>query len=117
MKKISSKSSQVLEGLLNYLDERNEQDILPEVTKSLEAKVEKNDNDNKIIISSAIRLSDKQIGQIKSVVLKKLGRKMPAVNKIEKKLLGGFTLRVNDWFLDSSLNFQIINLKRLMLSS
>lgn len=117
MKKISSKSSQVLDGLLNYLDESHKEDLLPEVTKSLEEKMTKGKKENQIIVSSPIRLSEKQINQVKSVIYRKFGKKMPVQNKIERELLGGFTIRVNDWFLDASLNFQITNLKRLLLQN
>ncbi len=116
MKKSSNKSTAVLTGLMNYLKETGEEKLLPEVTKSLEKVVAKSKNSKQIIISSAYPLNSKQLGLLKRIINKKLNLDFPIVNNIDKGLIGGFTVRINDWFMDSSVLHHLQFIKRSLLS-
>jgi len=70
---------------------------------------------DEIVIESAVKLSSDQLDKIKLDVQEKLKVDLPVVNKLNTKLIGGFTIRVNDWFLDSSLVRQIEFIKRTLL--
>ena len=115
MKKVSSKSKAVLTGLLEFLDESGKQNLLPEVADFLEKEVAKSQESNEIIVTSAVKISPKQLKNLKFVMQKKLKVNFPIINKIDNNLLGGFTIRVNDWFLDSSISHQVELLKRSLL--
>ncbi len=117
MKKNSYKSTAVLTGLMNYLKETGEEKLLPEVTKSLEDVVAKSKKSEEIVISSAYPLNSKQLGLLKHLINNKLNVEMPIVNIIDKGLIGGFTVRVNDWFMDSSVLHHLQFIKRSLLSS
>jgi ATP synthase F1 delta subunit len=116
MKKRSKKSKRVMEGLLSYLEETGEEKLLPEVTKTLEEEVEKSKRKEEIVITSVIELSDDQKNALKTILDKNLGKALPIVNKIDKSLLGGFTIRVKDWFYDASIIRQLESLKRMLLT-
>ncbi len=117
MKSSTYKSDQMTEGILDYLEEKGEQDLLSEVTKSLQGQLAKKEQTNEIVVTSVVKLSSPQLAKIKSIFYKKMNLKMPAINKIDKSLLGGFTIRVNDWFLDASVGNQIKIFKRLLLAN
>lgn len=116
MRKISDKSKAYIEGLLDYIGKTGEQNILPEIAKSLEKEAAKSQKENEIIVTSAVRLTPQQLKNIKKILENLLNVKFPIVNKINKNLIAGFTIRVNDWFWDSSLSYQIEQFKRLLLS-
>lgn len=117
MKKSSYKSTAVLAGLMNYLKETGEEKLLPEVTKSLEDEVAKSKKSDELVVSSAYLLTSKQLKLLKNLINNKLNVDLPIVNNIDKGLIGGFTVRVNDWFIDSSVSHQLQFIKRSLLSS
>lgn len=105
-----------MKGILSYLDEIGEQKILPEVTKSLEEVIDKAKKNDEIIVSSVIPFTSQQLKTLKSILTKVLGIELPLKNKLDKDLVGGFTVRVNDWFLDASITHQLEILKRTLNS-
>lgn len=116
MKKSSYKSTAVFLGLMNYLREKGEEKLLPEVAKSLEDAVAKSKKSDEIEVSSACPLNSRQLELLRNLVNKKLNINLPIVNYIDKGLIGGFTVRVNDWFMDSSVSHQLQFIKRSLLS-
>ncbi len=117
MKKSSYKSTAVLAGLMNYLKETGEEKLLPEVTKSLEDVVAKSKKSDEIVVSSAYPLNSTQLELLKNLINNKLNVDLPIINYIDKGLIGGFTVRVNDWFMDSSVSHQLQYMKRSLLFS
>lgn len=115
MKKISNKSRAVLDSLLDYVSETGEQDLIPEVTKSLEKEVARAQRADEIIVTSTVKLTPMQLKTIRKSLEKMLHIKFPMVNKIDKGLIGGFTIRVNDWFMDASISRQVEMLKQSLL--
>lgn len=116
MKKITSKSEAVLTGILDYLKETGDQALLPEVTKSLEKEILKLKETDEIIVTSAVKLTQQQIKNLQTTLKKILHVKLPVVNRIDKNLIGGFTVKINDWYLDASINRELLLLKRSLLS-
>ncbi len=116
MKKVSLKSKALLSGLLDYIDEIGEQNLLSEVSKSLEKEIKKKEGSDEIIVLSAVKLSPSQQARIKIILQKKFEVNLPIINIIDTRLIGGFTIRVNDWFLDSSVSHEIELLRRSLLS-
>lgn len=114
-KKISFKSKALIAGLLDYLDEKGDESLLSEVSKSLEREAGKKLGQDEIIVTSVVGMSPAQMNKIKLCLDKMLNKKLPAVNKIDQNLIGGFTIRVNDWFFDSSISHQIELLRQSLL--
>lgn len=115
MKKISLNSKSVIGGLMEYLDEKGKQSLLPELTQVLEEKIAKEKQTDEIIVTSVVRLTSLQLNALKSILHKSLRVKFPIMNKIEEHLLGGFTVKVNDMFIDLSLRNEMDTLKRSLL--
>lgn len=68
------------------------------------------------IITSCTPLSSIQMENLKKSLEKIHKTNLSLENKIDKKLLGGFTVRVADWFFDASLLTQLANLKQEIVS-
>lgn len=105
------------EGIIDYLEEKGEQKLLGEVTKALQGQLAKQERANEIVVTSVVKLSSPQLSKIITFFHKKMKLKLPAINLIDKNLIGGFTIRVNDWFLDASIENQIKTFKRILLTN
>lgn len=116
MKKISSKSKAVFAGIMDYFKETGEKSLLAEVTTSLEKEILKSKGTDEVIVTSVVKLTQQQISNLREVLEKKLHVKLPLVNKIDKNLIGGFTVKINDWYLDASISHELLLLKRSLLS-
>lgn len=101
----------VVSGLIDFLSETGQKEDLPEITGKLQELVDLSRESERIIVSSFAKLSDAQIAIIKELITGLIGKKLPVINDINKKLLGGFTVQVGDWFLDASISRQLQGLK------
>lgn len=116
MKKKSSKSEIVVSAVLDYLSSEEDANLLSEVTETLEREVAKVKKADEIVVTSAVKLSQVQLAKIKIMLQKKLNVKFPIVNEVDKNLIAGFTISVNDWYLDASVNHEMDLIKRSLLS-
>lgn len=116
MKQTSKDSKLVVQGLLGFLSDSGKTGLLSSVTDLLGEVVDKTKSAEEIIVTSQVTLTKEELGKIRQLVSHFLRRDIPAVNKVEKNLIGGFTIRVGDFFLDASLASELSNVKRLILS-
>ena len=112
----SIKPDVVVSGLLDYLQESHQFDLLPEVQKTLDTIVGKSKKAEKIIATTRIALLEIQKKHIQDFIKKKIGLHLPLVNTIDTQVLGGFTIQVGDWYIDASLEFSLKSLTRTLLS-
>lgn len=115
MKKLSNASSGVVTGLIDYLSETGQKEVLPEVAGHLADLIASSRGADKILVTSVIDLSNTQLSILKQTICTIIGTNLPIVNKTSKNLLAGFTVSVGDWFLDASLIKQLENLKSGLL--
>lgn len=111
MKKLSKTSSGVVTGLMDYLSETGQNEVLPEVADHLQDLITASKGADKIMVTSVIDLSVLQLKSLKQTICSIIGSNLPIENKTSKSLLAGFTVSVGDWFLDASLIKQLVNLK------
>ncbi len=116
MKKVNNKSNLIVSGLLDFLSETGQSKLLPEVTEELGNLILEAKKANVVTISSFLALTQSQLSLLKSTLGKYIGNQLPFMNKVDKHLLGGFTVRVGDWFLDASLLYYVNNIKKNLLS-
>lgn len=110
-----NKPEEIISGLLDYLDEKKSIGLLPEITRVLEKESSKIKEKDEIIITSAVKLTDTQLQNIKNHIFKRFNKELPVTNKIDSNLIGGFTIKVNDWILDSSIVNEINHFRRQLL--
>lgn len=109
--KKSQTPDHVVSGLIDYLSETGQKEVLPEITGKLQELVDQSSGTNRIIVSSFTKLTDEQIAIIRQIIVGLIDVKLPVINTIDKKLIGGFTVQVGDWFLDASIVKQLQSLK------
>ena len=117
MKKHASKeSSSVVAGILGFLSDSGKTNLLSSVSEVLDEVVDKTKHADEIIVTSPVLLTRVEMKRVRAVVSGFLKRDLPAVNRIDTRLIGGFGIRVGDFFLDASLASEVTNLKQLILS-
>ncbi|MBI4067182.1 F0F1 ATP synthase subunit delta [Candidatus Gottesmanbacteria bacterium] len=116
MAEISPKPKIIVQVLKDYLKDKREENLLPEVINLLENQINKSRKADRIVVQSIVPLGNTHLTKIKKVVNSALGLDLPVTNQIEKSLLGGLTVRVGDWFLDASLRRDLDNLKIVLLT-
>lgn len=113
----NKKGQEITEGLLDFLSETGQKNLLPEVYEELSEKVDKKGKKKEVIVSSAVKLSDKELKKIKEVVKKKFKEDYPVKEIINKALLAGFTVKMGDWYVDASVRQDLKNLKNTLQSA
>lgn len=116
MKKDSDSSHLVVEGLLDYLKETKQTEILNDVTEELETLQKKSSSAKEIIVTSAVSLDVSQTKRIQDAVNGYLKTNLPLKNKINSSVLGGFVVKVGDWYLDASLQKELNTIKTMLLT-
>jgi F-type H+-transporting ATPase subunit delta len=114
--KTQPKTSRIVKGFLGYLTESNQHVLLPQVARELHNMVDADEKTQKGVVTSPQTLEADQMAKIGQTVKKFFGREIALTQKIDKGLLGGFTIRVGDWFVDASLAHDIAEIKQLVLS-
>lgn len=115
MKSNTINEANIVSALLDYLTESGEEKILPEVTRELQSLVHESDNAKEITVTTVIPLSNSQCYILKKLVDKVLHTDLPIINKINPKILGGLTISVGDWFLNSTISNSLSKLKQSLL--
>lgn len=103
MEEPSQKSHVVASGILAYLKESRQIDLLRAVTEQLEKVSGKTRRARHIVVTSVIPITPSQKQMVLGMVKKTLGLSLPIVNKIDKSILGGLTVRVGDWSVDATI--------------
>lgn len=114
MKKLSRKSAVITKGLLDYLKETGKEKLLPEVVGSLQEESEKGKKKKEIVVTSAVELNTEEKQRLESLIKKKFSLDYSLVNQVDKNLIGGFTVKVDDWFVDASFLYQLKRLRNLL---
>ena len=65
---MNRKSDEILNALKEFLAEKKAEDLLPEITDSLEKGLAYEKEKDQIIVKSAVKISEKQLNEIKNLV-------------------------------------------------
>ncbi len=117
MKKKSTKSNLIVSGLLDFLSETGDDKILPEITNELNRLLQESKKADTIIVTTCIPLSSFQHKSLCQNLKKILHTDLPIKNLIDKKLIGGFTIKVGNWFLDASIAKEITNIRNILINN
>lgn len=116
MKKNTKHTRLTIDELAQALKETKGFDTSLEIEKVLKTLGSNASEAKEIVITSPVKLTEEQLTSIVSIVKTKLHATLPIVNTIDKRLLGGFTIRIHDWFLDASVLYHIHVMKDMLLT-
>lgn len=100
-------------GFINYLKKNRKIQILPEIIKKLKDYFAS--QKNKVVVITTIPLVPKQKNLILSYLNKKIKQEFILDYIVNKKILGGIIIKINDQVLDLSLNNKLKQLQQTLL--
>lgn len=115
-KQFSKESNSVARGVLGFLSDAGKSNLLSSVAQVLDEAAEKTRHADEIVITSAVPLIPSEKAALGRTISRFLHNPLPVVNHIDSKLVGGFSIRVGDFFLDASLSADIEGMKHLILT-
>lgn len=102
---------------LSFLAHQDRLNYLPEACHCFDALFMKASNILKMDITSAVHLSEQQIGAITEKFQRIYKKTMHPHHKVDPDLLGGFKVKVRDVIFDISLQTQLANFKRIVMNT
>ncbi len=103
--------SKDLFNAINLMIDKNATFLLLNIIKELSILIDELNNSKHGIIYSVILLTTEQIKQIETKVEKMLKIKVKLINRINKNILGGIKISINNVVIDYSLKNQLQELK------
>ena len=89
--------------------------VLPEIAAHFEALKAKVENSVDVTVTSATKLSEKQVQEIASSLKKRLGSDVKVETEIDEKLIGGAVIRAGDVVIDGSLRARLEGLANCLV--
>jgi len=102
--------------LLQLLADRRRLKLLPYIETTYRQLLNERKNITTASVTSADPLSDKAVAEIKTKLIKQLGKQVELAVKVDRSLIGGIVLRVGDQVIDGSLKGKLEALERSLLS-
>ena len=94
-------------NFLKVLLENGRLSVLPEIAAHFEALKAKIENSVDATVTSATKLSKKQVQKIAAALKKRLGRDVRIETEIDVSLIGGAVIRAGDVVIDGSLRARL----------
>ncbi len=102
-------------GFLNFVIEKNREDILFEIFKEFNTLVDKKNGVVKASVTSAVDLTDDMKRNLLVRLENKTSAKVVANYKIDQKIIGGFITQIEDTVYDASIKHQLELLRKTLL--
>lgn len=107
-----TKTQKLADTVIEYLDSKSQLDSLPELIKELTKQAENKGILNAAIVTSATKLPEETLKAITSYIVGTFGNDYHIVEKLDPSLIAGFTIKVGDRVLDSSLSSKLENIRK-----
>ncbi len=110
--KISDTSLKFCELVIN----RQRSELLPDIIRRFFELRNEFLNIKNIEVVSAVELDENQINLLKSILEQNLNKKVWLSLEVDRTLIGGFKVKIDDTVVDASLQYQLAKLKKKFLS-
>ena len=98
-------------NFLNLLSEKRRISFLPQAAEEFRLMMLDNAGEVEGELISAQKLSQEQIDKIRAKVEHITGKTVSLAEKVDKTVIGGFIVKVEDWVLDNSIRYQLVKLR------
>ncbi len=103
------KAEDIVEGFLRFLSSNRELDLLPQVIDLLSQKLKETKDEAKIVSAIALTLTEEE--KIRQYLKRKFGKNFVLRVEIDKGIMGGLIIKVEDKVIDLSLEGKLKALK------
>jgi len=102
-------------NFLKLLIENDRIAVLPEISEHFDALKAKVENSVDAVVTSAVALSEAQLGELAGSLRKRLGRDVRITTEIDETLIGGAVIRAGDVVIDGSLRARLEGLATALI--
>ncbi len=100
---MTDQANKIANTIVAHLKAQGQLELLTQVVDILKASEAYKNSKNRVVITSAVALDASEIKQITAYLKSSLGVDYELVKLVDPSLLAGFTLQVNDTFIDASV--------------
>lgn len=100
---MSNQIAAIVKTILSHLKQSGQLDLLPGVVEGLQKSPEYQNSKNRVMLTSASSMTTPELAQVHRYLKKSLGSAYDLTQIIDPQLVGGFTLQINDTFIDASV--------------
>ena len=101
-------------NFLLLLLERNRLSCLPQIIASYSAQADELSGVVRPVVTSALPLTDAQVAEIKSALVKNTGKKVELKVAVDAALIGGVTTKIGDKLFDGSVKTQLKRIEDIL---
>ena len=111
MNKEIAKIAKIAKGVIEFLKAGHNLNLLPDLIAALEQINRQINDSNKAVVQSTYKLTAIEVGQIQKALFYIFKKKLQIVNQIDRSLIGGLKITVQDKVIDPTLDHTLENLK------
>ncbi len=100
---INDQAGSIAKTLLSHLKEKGQLSLIANIVEILKKSPEYKNSHHRVVVTSADALGHKETSNLKSYLDKKIGKSYSLDQILDPSLLAGFTLQINDTFVDASV--------------
>lgn len=93
----------IVKTILTHLKESGQMGLIASVVDGLKASSEYKNSMNHVVVTSALKLAPAELKVIEKYLKNSIGESYDLVQVVDESLLAGFTLQVNDLYIDASV--------------
>lgn len=100
---INAQATTIAKTILSHLKANGQLGLISDIVEIIKNSSEYKNSHHHVVVTSAIALSPKETKSLKLYLDKKIGKSYSLEGVIDPSLLAGFTLQINDTFIDASV--------------
>ncbi len=100
---MTNASDIIVKTILAHLKQSGQMDQIGAIVDALKATSEYKNSKSKAVVTSATKLEASELKTIKSYLSNSIGDEYELYQLVDPALVGGFTLQINDSFIDASI--------------
>lgn len=112
----NNQSKQLADVVIDFLTEKNKENILPEIVQELKEVSREISADQEIRITTAIKLENNEKDKLQKFFDGIIEKKQPIKNIVDTGVLGGIRLEWGDWMIDMTLKSRLNQLKKTLIN-
>jgi F-type H+-transporting ATPase subunit delta len=110
------KSSDVLKRFLGSLIENKRTGLLPELALDFKRQVQKSRGIVDATVTAAVPLNEGEMSDIRTKLESMLSKRVNLLQKVDKSILGGFEIRIENSVLDMTLKTKLEHMTKFAVS-
>ena len=100
---MTDQAGKIATTIIAHLKSQGQLELLGPVVDILRSSDAYKNSQNRVVVTSAVALDSAEIKQIGNYLKSSIGVDYDLVKKVDPLLVAGFTLQVNDTFIDASV--------------